>query len=127
MARKKFTPGQFLKDYAEEYNRNQGMVQDKAGHWSRGGHTAQAKATSGQGGSGGLTINQGGGGGGGMSSLASDISFKQGDDLEKAKHVIPGDPGSKGFLGTAVSIGSSFLPGVGPMVGKAVAPHLDYV
>ena len=124
----KITPGQFLKGFAEQYNKDQGMVQDKAGHWSRGGHTAQAKETSGQGGSGGITINQGGGGGGGgMSSLASDISFKKGDDLEKAKHVIPGDPGSKGFLGSAVRFGSSFLPGVGPMVGNAVAPHLDYV
>ena len=124
----KITPGQFLKGFAEQYNKDQGMVQDEAGHWSRGGHTAQAKETSGQGGSGGITINQGGGGGGGgMSSLASDISFKKGDDLEKAKHVIPGDPGSKGFLGSAVRFGSSFLPGVGPMVGNAVAPHLDYV
>tara|TARA_R100001443_G_scaffold12441_2_gene22094 strand:+ start:1335 stop:1712 length:378 start_codon:yes stop_codon:yes gene_type:complete len=123
----KITPGQFLKGFAEQYNKDQGMVQDKSGSWSRGTHTAQAKSTSGQGGAGGITINQGGGGGGGMSSLATDVKFKQGDDLERAGHRIPGDPGSKGFLGTAVRFGSNFLPGVGPMVGQAVAPHLDYV
>lgn len=122
----KITPGQFLKGFAEQYNKDQGMVQDKAGNWSRGTHTAQAKSASGQGG-GGITINQGGGGGGGMSDLSSDVKFHKGDDLERAGHTIPGDPGSKGFLGSAVSFGSSFLPGVGPMVGKAVAPHLDYV
>jgi len=124
----KITPGQFLKGFAEQYNKDQGMVQDKSGSWSRGTHTAQAKAASSQGGAGGITINQGGGGGGGgMSSLASDISFKKGDDLKKAEYTIPGDPGSKGLLGSAVRFGSSFLPGVGPMVGQAVAPHLDYV
>jgi len=89
----------------------------------RSANTQQAKDF------GGLTAKSGGGGqmSANTSQLAPDVFLREGDDTSKYSHVIPGEPGKKGFLGTAISIGSSFLPGVGPMVGQAVAPHFDYV
>ena len=89
----------------------------------RSANTQQAKDF------GGLTAKLGGGGqmSANTSQLAPDVFLREGDDTSKYSHVIPGEPGKKGFLGSAISIGSSFLPGVGPMIGQAVAPHFDYV